>query len=84
MFCFNRQDPFSKKEWYMIKAPSTFSKRDVGHTLVTKTIGTKVGMEWIDDFGMCRRGRASIKNYCGYQMKIATREFAHVRALNFA
>lgn len=26
----------------MIKAPSTFSKRDVGHTLVTKTIGTKV------------------------------------------
>lgn len=26
----------------MIKAPSMFVKKDVGHTLVTKTIGTKV------------------------------------------
>lgn len=38
-------DPFSKKEWYMIKAPSMFVKKDVGHTLVTKTIGTKIASD---------------------------------------
>jgi len=34
-------DPFSKKEWYDIKAPSSFSIRQVGKTCVTKTQGTK-------------------------------------------
>jgi small subunit ribosomal protein S3Ae len=34
-------DPFAKKEWYDIKAPSVFPKRDVGKTVVTKTQGTK-------------------------------------------
>ena len=36
-------DPFSKKDWYDIKAPSSFSVRNVGKTLVTRTQGTKVG-----------------------------------------
>lgn len=36
-------DPFSKKDWYEIKAPSAFSVRNVGKTLVTRTAGTKVG-----------------------------------------
>ena len=35
-------DPFTKKEWYDVKAPSMFSNRNVGKTLVTRTQGTKV------------------------------------------
>lgn len=35
-------DPFSKKDWYEIKAPSMFQVRNVGKTLVTRTTGTKV------------------------------------------
>lgn len=34
-------DPFSKKEWYDIKAPSCFATRQVGKTMVTKTQGLK-------------------------------------------
>lgn len=35
-------DPFAKKDWYDIKAPSVFNVRNVGKTLVTRTQGTKV------------------------------------------
>jgi hypothetical protein len=35
-------DPFLKKEWYDVKAPSMFSTRQVGKTLITRTQGTKV------------------------------------------
>jgi small subunit ribosomal protein S3Ae len=35
-------DPFSKKDWYDVKAPSMFVVRNVGKTLVTRTQGTKV------------------------------------------
>jgi len=38
-------DPFVKKEWYDVKAPSTFTNRQVGKTPVTKTIGTKIASE---------------------------------------
>jgi len=38
-------DPFLKKEWYDIKAPSMFSVRNCGKTLVTKTQGTKIASE---------------------------------------
>lgn len=34
-------DPFSRKEWYNIKAPSPFEKRDVGKTLVNRSTGLK-------------------------------------------
>ena len=40
--CGRRVDPFSKKDWYEVKAPSMFSSRNVGKTLVTRTQGTKV------------------------------------------
>jgi len=38
-------DPFLKKEWYDIKAPSVFKVRNCGKTLVTKTQGTKIATE---------------------------------------
>ena len=41
-FGLNSADPFAKKDWYDIKAPSIFNVRQVGKTLVTRTQGTKV------------------------------------------
>lgn len=38
----DRADPFAKKDWYDIKAPSVFQVKNVGKTLVTRTQGTKV------------------------------------------
>ncbi|XP_058202160.1 small ribosomal subunit protein eS1-like [Rhododendron vialii] len=38
-------DPFTKKDWYDIKAPSLFTVRNVGKTLVTRTQGTKIASE---------------------------------------
>ncbi|XP_070016903.1 small ribosomal subunit protein eS1-like isoform X2 [Nicotiana sylvestris] len=34
-------DPFAKKDWYDVKAPSVFDIKNVGKTLVTRTQGTK-------------------------------------------
>ncbi|XP_010485869.1 PREDICTED: 40S ribosomal protein S3a-1 [Camelina sativa] len=38
-------DPFSKKDWYDVKAPSMFTSRNVGKTLVSRTQGTKIASE---------------------------------------
>jgi len=38
-------DPFSRKDWYDIKAPSTFVQRDVGKTLCNRTQGTKIASD---------------------------------------
>merc|ERR1712226_1037903 len=38
-------DPFAKKDWYAIKAPAVFKVRNVGHTLVTRTIGNKIAAD---------------------------------------
>lgn len=38
-------DPFAKKEWYDVKVPCMFNKRNIGKTLVTKTIGTKIASD---------------------------------------
>jgi len=38
-------DPFARKEWYNIKAPSVFKVRDVGKTPVNKTAGTKLSQD---------------------------------------
>jgi small subunit ribosomal protein S3Ae len=40
-----KTDPFARKEWYDVKAPSVFTKRDVGKTLCTKTTGTKLAKD---------------------------------------
>jgi len=34
-------DPFAKKEWFDLKAPSVFPIRDIGKTVVTKTLGQR-------------------------------------------
>jgi len=39
------QNPFDKKEWYTIKAPSIFVNKDAGKTLITRTAGTKIASE---------------------------------------
>jgi hypothetical protein len=39
------QDPFTRKDWYDIKAPTSFNVRNMGKTLVTRTTGTKVCAE---------------------------------------
>merc|ERR1711921_36061 len=38
-------DPFTRKEWYDIKAPSVFKVRDVGKTLVNRTQGTRLASD---------------------------------------
>ncbi|KAK9808609.1 hypothetical protein WJX72_000501 [[Myrmecia] bisecta] len=38
-------DPFAKKDWYDIKAPSMFTSRNVGKTLVTRSAGTKLAAD---------------------------------------
>jgi len=38
-------DPFSKKEWYDVKAPNSFPIRQVGKTMVTKSQGTKLAKD---------------------------------------
>jgi small subunit ribosomal protein S3Ae len=38
-------DPFTRKEWYDIKAPAMFTHRVAGKTPVTRTTGTKVASE---------------------------------------
>lgn len=35
------QDPFTRKDWYGIKAPSMFAHRDVGKTFVNRSTGLK-------------------------------------------
>merc|ERR1712086_739512 len=38
-------DPFTKKDWYDVKAPALFTNTAVGKTLVTRTAGTKIASE---------------------------------------
>lgn len=38
-------DPFTKKDWYDVKAPSMFNIRQIGKTLVSRTVGTKIASD---------------------------------------
>jgi len=40
-------DAFAKKDWYDVKAPSSFPKRQVGKTPVNKTAGTRVSRDYL-------------------------------------
>ncbi|XP_045041836.1 small ribosomal subunit protein eS1-like [Desmodus rotundus] len=35
-------DPFSKENWYDVKAPAMFNVRNIGKTLVMRIQGTKI------------------------------------------
>ena len=34
-------DPFTRKDWFDIKAPTTFENRNVGKTLINRSTGLK-------------------------------------------
>ncbi|XP_033631378.1 40S ribosomal protein S3a-like [Asterias rubens] len=38
-------DPFTKKEWYDVKAPAMFNVRNIGKTLCSRTQGTKIASD---------------------------------------
>jgi len=38
-------DPFSKKDWYDLKAPAIFQNRNIGKTPVSRTVGTKIATD---------------------------------------
>ena len=38
-------DPFARKEWYDVYAPTMFESRTIGKTVVNKTVGTKYASE---------------------------------------
>lgn len=38
-------NPFSKKDWYDVKAPAQFQNRQIGKTPVTRTTGTKIASD---------------------------------------
>lgn len=40
-----QEDPFAKKDWYDVKAPHPFNIRQVGKTIVTRTIGQKIAKD---------------------------------------
>jgi small subunit ribosomal protein S3Ae len=40
-----KEDPFAKKEWFTIRAPSVFQTRNVGWTIASKTQGNKLSRD---------------------------------------
>eukprot|EP00804_Cyclotella_cryptica_P017186 CCRYP_013129-RA/>CCRYP_013129-RA protein AED:0.16 eAED:0.16 QI:134/1/1/1/1/1/2/76/259 len=40
-------DPFQKKEWYKLIAPSIFAEKNCGKTIITKTQGTKIASDYL-------------------------------------
>jgi small subunit ribosomal protein S3Ae len=48
-------DPFTKKDWYDLKAPTMFATRTFGKTLVSRTQGTKTATDGLKGrkFDMC-------------------------------
>ena len=48
--CFS-VDPFTRKDWYDVKAPNMFTNRQIGKTLVNRTQGTSehFALDFIND-----------------------------------
>jgi small subunit ribosomal protein S3Ae len=65
-------DPFTRKEWYDIRAPSMFKKRDMGKTLVNRSQGTKIASDYL-------KGRVFESSHADLQEdEIAYRKFKMV------
>ena len=43
-------DLFSKEGWYGVKAPATFHIRNIGKTLVMRTLGTKTAFDGLKGY----------------------------------
>ena len=61
----HRLDPFLKKEWYDIKAPSNFSVRSCGKTPVTRTTGTSTPLPSLCSSQQTQRRKAGIRRKAG-------------------
>ena len=61
-------DPFSKKEWYDIKAPAVFVNRMVGKTPVNRSTGTStysfISLATTAPFAKLRVERRQVINHC--------------------
>lgn len=42
-----RVDPFTRKEWYDLKAPAPFESKSFGKTCVTKSSGTRIATDYL-------------------------------------
>merc|ERR1712018_139498 len=60
-------DPFTRKDWYDIKAPSIFKVRDVGKTLVNRTQGTRIASDGL-------KGRYMRYHWLIYNPKLMLKE----------
>ena len=45
-------DPFTKKDWYDVKAPALFTNSIIGKTLVTRTAGTSESARPVGPLGL--------------------------------
>uniref|UniRef100_A0A8C6LRB5 Small ribosomal subunit protein eS1 n=1 Tax=Nothobranchius furzeri TaxID=105023 RepID=A0A8C6LRB5_NOTFU len=59
-------DPFSKKDWYDVKAPAMFNIRNIGKTLVTRTQGTRIASDGLK--GRVFEGKNCLTNFHGMDL----------------
>ncbi|XP_059743073.1 small ribosomal subunit protein eS1-like [Bos taurus] len=65
-------DPFSKKDWYDVKAPATFNIRNIGKTLVTRTQGTEITSDGLKGrvFETMIEAHVDVKTTDGYLLRL--------------
>ncbi|XP_025243980.1 40S ribosomal protein S3a-like [Theropithecus gelada] len=65
-------DPFSKKDWYYVKAPAMFNIRNIGKTLVTRTQGTKIASDGLKGrvFETMIEAHVDVKTTDGYLLRL--------------
>lgn len=75
-----RVDPFSKKDWYDVKAPAMFNIRNIGKTLVTRTQGTSEyrGLAWESTCVTCSMWEMRM----GLRQRAADKQFSLVTIMN--